>query len=372
MHAPLVRFDLARRNGQAGRVRAIDWLRGLAVLVMIECHSLVLLQPRRARSALYDWLQAFNGLVAPAFIFAAGFSLVLVITRTADNQIARQNRLRKSFRRAVQLIVVANVLHLLTQPVLRHPILLTKIDILTCIACGLIAIAALFSFLPNWPKLHRVILLGLAAALFAVCPVTELYRGNSILTGFINESNESVFPLIPWLGYLFLGGFLGSMMANPISGKRRIWPVLLGMLIIGLLLEHFLPVQRWYPARADTWLLSNMGARIWRIAVLIALLAMLEQISTALPWLTKNPIITLFELFSSLALPAYCIHLMLLYGALGIGWPRIFHARLDWGSYAVYTVGIIAVTGYLSRWVSGPFGVSRDLPAQIRIAAPAR
>jgi uncharacterized membrane protein len=337
-------------TGAHARVRAIDWLRGLAVLVMIECHSLVLLQPRRVGSAFYNWLQGINGLVAPAFIFAAGFSLALVMARTSDNPTARRRRIGKSTRRAIQLILVADLLHLLTQPVLRHPILLTKIDILTCIACGLLIIVAICSIIPNQPWVHRAMLLALAVLVFAICPMTELYRGNTILTGFINESNDSVFPLIPWLGYLFLGGFLGSVLADPTTGKRAIWPVLIALLIAGWLLEYHLPAH-WYPARADVWLLTNMGARIWRLAIAIGVLALLERLSPIVPGLTKNPLFALFELFSGWALPAYCIHLTLLYGALGNAWPRIYHGRLDWGAYAIYTAGIIAVTGGLSRLI---------------------
>src|SRR5262244_2660700 len=57
------------------RVKAFDWLRGLAVLVMIECHAMVLLRKdllATPAAKAMDWL---NGLVAPSFIFAAGFSL---------------------------------------------------------------------------------------------------------------------------------------------------------------------------------------------------------------------------------------------------------------------------------------------------------
>jgi uncharacterized membrane protein len=339
----------ARHAATTGRILAIDWLRGLAVLIMIECHSLILLQPGRVGSAFYNWLQGINGLVAPAFIFAAGFSLALVMTRSASNAIARRRRLKKAVLRALQIILVADVLHLLTQPVLRQPILLTKVDILTCIALGLLSIAGICSIAPKRSWIGRVIMLTLAMTIFAICPMTELYRGNAILTGFINESNQSVFPLIPWLGYLFLGGFLGSVMASPTTGKRGLWSVLIAMLITGILLEYYLPVQRWYPDQADTWLLTNMGARIWRLSLLIGVLSLLEFISTPMPIMTRNPIFALFERFSSLALPAYCIHLTLLYGALGIGWPRIYHGRLDWPAYAIYTAGIIGVTGFLSR-----------------------
>ena len=63
------------------RIRAIDWLRGLAVLLMIQTHALALLRPELRSGALFDSLQWVDGLVAPSFILAAGFSMALTQVR---------------------------------------------------------------------------------------------------------------------------------------------------------------------------------------------------------------------------------------------------------------------------------------------------
>ena len=65
------------------RIRAFDWLRGLAVLVMIQTHSLGLLQPGLHAGGFFTTLQWIDGLVAPSFIFAAGFALALTQVRAA-------------------------------------------------------------------------------------------------------------------------------------------------------------------------------------------------------------------------------------------------------------------------------------------------
>src|SRR3954469_5703684 len=57
------------------RVRAFDWLRGIAVLVMIQTHALVLLEPPLPAGPFWARLQWVDGLVAPAFLFGAGFPL---------------------------------------------------------------------------------------------------------------------------------------------------------------------------------------------------------------------------------------------------------------------------------------------------------
>jgi len=66
-----------------GRIKDFDWLRGLAVLVMVETHSLVFVRPELHQTRAMARLNWVNGLVAPSFILAAGFSLGLLQTRAA-------------------------------------------------------------------------------------------------------------------------------------------------------------------------------------------------------------------------------------------------------------------------------------------------
>ena len=54
---------------QNSRIQAFDWLRGIAVLVMIQTHALSLLRPELRSGPLWMRLQWIDGLVAPAFIF---------------------------------------------------------------------------------------------------------------------------------------------------------------------------------------------------------------------------------------------------------------------------------------------------------------
>ena len=79
------RTDAVPNPSQAStqaRVRAFDWLRGLAVLVMVETHAMVLLRKELLATRAAGVLDYVNGLVAPSFIFAAGFSLALVQVRS--------------------------------------------------------------------------------------------------------------------------------------------------------------------------------------------------------------------------------------------------------------------------------------------------
>src|SRR6202048_4331511 len=98
----------------ARRVRAIDWLRGLAVLLMIQTHALGLLRPELRGGAAFNELQWLDGLVAPAFILAAGFSLALTQVRAAaagGSADARRRRMLKTLRRIGEVLLVGTPLH---------------------------------------------------------------------------------------------------------------------------------------------------------------------------------------------------------------------------------------------------------------------
>src|SRR5512137_2912510 len=63
----------------AKRYGFVDLLRGFAMVVMIETHVMNAYLPMALKrgSEFFFWLSFVNGLVAPTFLFAAGFSLIL-------------------------------------------------------------------------------------------------------------------------------------------------------------------------------------------------------------------------------------------------------------------------------------------------------
>src|SRR5438128_992488 len=99
------------KKPSGGRVRCIDWLRGLAVFDMIMWHSACLLKPELDRTTL----GILAGLVAPSFMFAAGFAIALTMVRASGDPAARRRRAIKSLQRIVEVLVVALVLKWVTR-----------------------------------------------------------------------------------------------------------------------------------------------------------------------------------------------------------------------------------------------------------------
>src|SRR5438552_19197661 len=113
-----------------GRIRAIDWLRGLAVLFMIQTHALALLRPELRAGALFSTLQWIDGLVAPSFILAAGFSMALTQVRAAAQPGARWPRFRRTLRRLGEVLAVATLVNWAWFPLVREPRWILRMDIL--------------------------------------------------------------------------------------------------------------------------------------------------------------------------------------------------------------------------------------------------
>src|SRR5438067_1068921 len=189
------------------RIRAFDWLRGIAVLVMIQTHSKVLLRPDVRSGSFFEWLDRIDGLVAPAFIFSAGFSLALVQVR-GDASRNRGSRVRKTLRRLVEVLLVATLVNWMWFPIFREPKWIFRVDILHCIGLSLLLALPIFAFLSPRPRLLGWVSLGLAAVVFGVSPFAEHVRGPP--AALANGSTESVFPLLPWGGYVYLGASAGA------------------------------------------------------------------------------------------------------------------------------------------------------------------
>ena len=87
-----------KRSG--GRLEHIDWMRGLACVLMFQTHCYdSWLSPEARKSALFAWSRLGGTFPAPLFIFLAGISMALVTERQREkgigrNAIARQTILR--------------------------------------------------------------------------------------------------------------------------------------------------------------------------------------------------------------------------------------------------------------------------------------
>lgn len=357
------------------RVRAFDWLRGIAVLVMIQTHALSLLRPELRAGSFFTALQWVDGLVAPAFIFSSGFALALTQVRAAlasNAAAARAQRLRRTLRRVFEVLFVATLMNWMWFPIFREPRWIIRIDILQCIGLSLLlALPALFLLAPR-PGALRWTALGLAALAFFVSPLVE--RVPVPLGHFVNVASGSTFPLLPWGGYVYLGAAVGAATAT--GGPRACARWLVGFVGLGLLLWFLTPqLSAAYPPH-EFWVTNpaNHARRLTQVSLIALGLLAVEQLRSG-AWRAPSPLRFVIESFGTSSLAGYFLHETLLYYRIfGFSFHRVWGERCSWGLYWLLLALLIAATFALTVLVdriyrradqlfAGPRGGAAAVPA---------
>jgi len=350
-------------------VRAFDWLRGLAVVAMIQTHALALLRPELRAGTFYGTLQWIDGLVAPAFIFAAGFSMALTQVRAAAGAPGgRSARVRRTLRRLFEVLLVATLVNWMWFPIFRQPRWILRVDILQCIGLSLlIALPALVLLAPR-PRALRWVSLGLAALAFGVSPLAE--HVPPPLGHFLNDATDlkSIFPLLPWSGYVYLGAAVG---ANPGPREMARWLVLLAL--VGAALWMATPwVSSLYPPH-NFWVTDPTNhARRWTQVSLVALVLLAIEQLFAGAWLTSWPV-RFIEIFGTSSLAAYFLHEMLLfYRLFGVfSFDRFWRDRCSWPQYWALLTLLLGLTFALTWLVDKVYQrVDQRLSPRARTANP--
>ena len=349
----MVRLDPVPSPPQSStqaRVRAFDWLRGLAVLVMVETHSMVLLRKELLATRTAGVLDYVNGLVAPSFIFAAGFSLALVQVRTASAGGSRAPRVLRSLRRIGEVLAVGTLINWVWFPISVEPGWLLRIDILQCIGLTLLVALPLNVALAARPRALALTSLLVAVALFLISPFADGVTGP--LQDLFNKNGprHSVFPLLPWAGWAFLGGVAGATAARGSAAQVRRLAVGIGIGSVAawLLRPVWLAL---YPPHAF-WVTdpANTGAR--GISVMAVLLLLLAIEARAPVGARRSPAVWLVELFGTSSLAAYFWHEMLIYYELrGVSLVRLAGGRCGWAGFTGLVLVVVAATALLS-WVT--------------------
>ncbi|MEP6914421.1 MAG: heparan-alpha-glucosaminide N-acetyltransferase domain-containing protein [Acidobacteriota bacterium] len=196
----------------------LDWLRGLAVVVMIEAHVLDSWTRVADRGSWqFAWAMIAGGFGAPLFLFLAGVSVALSAgskaRRSGDAKAAAATVMRRGlwvFGLAFLFRVQAWVLGW------SAPGKLLKVDILNIMGPAIIASAAL------WGRFRspRARCAAFAAATLTIAYLTPIVRTATFLDPLPDPLEAylrpvpalSTFCLFPWAGFVFAGGLVGVLL----------------------------------------------------------------------------------------------------------------------------------------------------------------
>jgi uncharacterized membrane protein len=281
------------------RLEWLDLYRGIAVLVMIEAHVVNAFLSNAGWPV--EWrvrLDYVNGLVAPAFLFIAGYSFGLSSLREVAARPAAAPRL-------VRLAGIAALGYAMHLPwaelgagqwsdALR---LGTRMDILPCLAGAIAMLVVISRFNPRWTM--PLVSALMAATIFAAPRAAE-WTGPAPLVAMFNQSTGSFFPLLPWAAFAFAGF---SMRGNEPRLAAFALPVLASAAAVFVL------------GRAD---LSPVSAAFFfeRLAWILVLVPVCGWVAAV-----HSPRLVLFAGRQSLAL--YVVHLLLISLLERLGWTRL-------------------------------------------------
>ena len=202
-----------------GRLRRgyLDWLRGLAVLIMIEAHLLdswTRFPDRETRE--FAWSMILGGMGAPLFLFLAGLSVSMSagskLRRTGDAAAAS----RAVTRRGLEIFGLAFLFRFQAWILgWSSPRTLLKVDILNIMGPSIMMAATLWRFASTVRGRVAVF----AAATLATAFFTPALRGASFFAilpdpveaYFRPVGALSNFVFLPWAAFVFAGAIPGVL-----------------------------------------------------------------------------------------------------------------------------------------------------------------
>jgi uncharacterized membrane protein len=228
-------------NHTKARLYYLDWLRGLAVLLMIQVHATnAFLHPSFQNTLWWDFSQFLGGLAAPLFLFTAGISIALVFDRLVDKGASTMDLLKRTAKRSAWIFLLAyafRVEQVVTWFPYGHWEDVWKIDILNCIAASSL-MAGIAAAVAKDGRKNAAIMACLAGAIILLAPVIAPVRGGmpTLLLSYINGNGRlDYFTFFPWAGYLFAGAALGYLLIDSRTQGREyqfmLWSAAIGALL---------------------------------------------------------------------------------------------------------------------------------------------
>ncbi len=318
------------------RLAYIDWMRGLACVLMFQTHCYAAwLRPELQETQFAKWSQLLGSLPAPLFLFLAGVSVALTTQRLREKGLARNEVAKQTMLRGGEIFGLG-LLFRIQEYALGHKWVpwtdLLRVDILNTLGLSMILLGVL-CWLAGGGAVElakrRSLFAGLATAAaisLLTPPLWSTWRPRFLpwpLESYINgvhtanEPQHWLFPIFPWCAFAFVGLAAGFSLFCDAARKKE-WRFFAGMagvgaaaIVLSLLLEA-LPVKVY--ALEDYWH-ANPSFFMLRCGVLVIIM------SLTYAWCSKgwgqkgfSPVIQL----GTTSLLVYWVHIEFVYGRFSI------------------------------------------------------
>ena len=237
------------------RLAHIDWMRGLACVLMFQTHCYdSWLSPEARKSTLFTWSQLGGTLPAPLFIFLSGISFALVTEKLREKNAPRNEIANTTIKRGTEIFGLA-LLFRVQEFALGYPWSpwtdLLRVDVLNILGLSMILMGVLC-----WISASAKSAMGDAGSSAGTADVVTRSRNNTIVAGlfaaalvalltpplwtthrprflpwplesYINgvhifdKPQPWLFPLFPWSAFAFAGLAVGFFLFSGVAKRRQ-------------------------------------------------------------------------------------------------------------------------------------------------------
>lgn len=240
-------------SAPSSRLGYIDWLRGLACLLMFQTHCYDAWLGGQARnSKVYIWSQLGGTFPAPLFLFLAGISFALVIEKLRQKNFSANQIAKTTITRGAEILALGLLFRVQEYAIALGWAPWTdlfRVDILNTIGVSLIllgvmcwvVLAILEKRSPGRLPTANTASLLITALLVtvAISATTPLlwttwrphflpWELETYIDGVHNltQPQSWLFPVFPWAGFAFAGLALGFLLTSPRAKKIRAYAFL--------------------------------------------------------------------------------------------------------------------------------------------------
>jgi len=326
------------------RVLALDWLRGLGVLIMLQGH----LFNSFARADLhnhpvYVLSQFIGGLPAPIFLLLVGATLAFRMDCNDRAGLAPGARLKSALARAAFLAAIAFAFRFQLWVFAwgnswRE---IFRVDILNCMALG-VAVLSPFALLDARRRITWCVAAGLTIAALAPLVSTLDWSGVPWLLRNYIVPDKAYFTFFPDAAYIAFGVSFGTLLRTAAPSLDRImqWSACLGLALI-VTAHYFSNLPFSIYTNSDFWL-NSPGLIFIRFGIVLVLAA------TGFVWTANQQPekLAFMRRLGTNSLLIYWVHVELVYGR----WFWFAKERLSIGACAGASVLLIALMYWLATW----------------------
>lgn len=372
---------LPKTRAAGGRFAALDLLRFLAVVLMVQGHTFrEVLDLGIREQRWHGYHNYIHGYTAPIFLFSSGLAFGITTFRSWDKHLGVGPTLLKRFERYALLLLIGYALHLpryslaglWALPDSRLAPALA-VDALHNIGFTL-AIAELSVVALRTRRRFVAFIASLAVVLVLIAPALwrlDLTGMPVFFAAYVNASTGSIFPIAPWAAFLLAGILTGYALwdteARAVRPNAHLALLALGVGTVflgkelssagidGLFGEHN------YWKTSPYFFLVRLGA-VWTVLAVLMIGANLFS-RVAAPSSKRG----LIQMLGQETLVIYVAHLFALYGSpltpglVPIVGPTlsVLESTLLFGGVFLAMVAIAFVWHWLKTRVPGPFHFTR-------------